>query len=239
MALVTLLACHFFSDADTNPVAGVVVWLPDELAGYEVDTGVMGEQEKKWLPSDTTFLKRVYKEKWLPSQEADYRSLSATLIVAGSDSRSLHRPQVCLTAQHWTIAKREMVSLETAGGPLEVMDFHLERALREVDGSVREDAQGNPILIKAHYVYWWIGPGASTASDKERVWLEVWNSILKGRKERWAYPSVLVLVDPRKAEGEAQERAFDFIKKYAPDFQKSLGAHDRDGAIDLKVVGDG
>lgn len=237
MALATVLACKVFGDSETNPVAGVVVWLPDELVGYEIDTGVMGEEEKRWLPADTTFLKRVYVEDWLPEQDARFRALSATLIVAGADSRSLHRPQVCLTAQHWTIEKREVVRLETRGGPLEVMDFHLVRSVRNQDGSARRDVNGEPLQLRAHYIYWWIGPDASTPSDEERVWLEVWNSILKGRKERWAYPSVMVWVDDRKEEGEARDRAFDFIRKYAPDFQKSLGAGDREDAVKLKSIG--
>lgn len=237
MALATVVACEFFSDSKTNPVAGVVVWLPDEVFGYEVETGIMGEEEKRWLPADTTFLKRVYTEDWLPEQEAGFRALSATLIVAGSDSRSLHRPQVCLTAQHWTIEKGEVVKLETSGGPLEVMDFHLVMAVRNEDGSARRDLNGDPLQRRAHYVYWWVGPDASTASYEERVWLEVWNSILKGRKERWACPSVMVWVDERKEEGEARGRAFDFIRKYAPEFQKSLGAKDREDAVKLKSIG--
>ncbi|GHC65036.1 hypothetical protein GCM10007100_36080 [Roseibacillus persicicus] len=237
MALATVGACKLWSDSETNPVAGVVVWLPDEMLGYRIETGEMGEEEKRWLPSDTTFLKRIYAEDWLPKAEADFRSLNATLIVAGSDSRSLHRPQVCLTAQHWTIEKREVVKLETEGGPLEVMDFHLVRTVRNQDGSARLDEKGEPIYLRAHYVYWWIGPDASTPSDEERVWLEVWNSILKGRKERWAFPSVMVYVDERKEDGEAQERAYQFIRKYAPDFQKSLGAEDREDAVELKSLG--
>ena len=238
MALATVAGCKIFSDSETNPIAGVVVWLPDEIFGYEVETGEIGEEEKRWLPSDTTFLKRIYTEDWLPKNEAGFRSLSATLIVAGSDSRSLHRPQVCLTAQHWTIEKREVVKLDTLGGPLEVMDFHLVRTVRNADGSARVDSSGEPIYLRAHYVYWWIGPDASTASDEKRVWFEVWNSILKGRKERWAYPSVMVWVDQRKESGEAQKRAYDFIKKYAPGFQKSLGAKDREDAVELKSIGD-
>lgn len=237
MALATVLACKLFSDSETNPVAGVIVWLPDKVLGYDIETGVMGEEEKRWLPSDTTFLKRVYTEDWLPENEAKFRSLSATLIVAGSDSRSLHRPQVCLTAQHWTIEKREVIKLDTVGGPLEVMDFHLRRTVRNEDGSAQTDSEGAPLYLRAHYIYWWIGPDGSTPSDEERVWLEVWNSILKGRKERWAYPSVMVWVDERKEKGEARERAFAFIRKYAPDFQKSLGAKEREGAVKLKSIG--
>ena len=61
---------------------------------------------------------------------------------------------------------------------------------------------------------------------------------MKGRKERWAYPSVMVWVDNRTEEGEAQERAYNFIRKYAPDFQKSLGAQDREDAVKLKSIGE-
>ena len=52
---------------------------------------------------------------------------------------------------------------------------------------------------------------------------------------RWGYPSVMAYVDlegadtPEKvaeAEEVARERVFDFIRNYAPMFQKSLGAED-------------
>ena len=52
--------------------------------------------------------------------------------------------------------------------------------------------------------------------------------------DRWGYPSVQVMVDPvySREEGreEARERALEFIRDYAPGFQKSLGATPDDGA---------
>ncbi|MDQ8188867.1 exosortase-associated EpsI family protein [Roseibacillus persicicus] len=236
LAVLTLVCCKFFSEAETNPEAGIVVWLPENRLGFQVSTEQMGKEEKEWLPLDTTFLKRTYYEGWLSRQRATERAVSATLIVAGADSRSLHRPQVCLRAQGWTIEKREVVSLETDGGPLEVMDFSLAQVIRREDGSAYLDANGDSVYRRANYVYWWVGPDSSTASDEERVWLEVWNSILKGRRERWAYPSVMVHVgaDGRPA---AQKRAYDFIQEFAPHFQKSLGAVEREGAVPLKAIG--
>ncbi|MBK1833430.1 exosortase-associated EpsI family protein [Roseibacillus ishigakijimensis] len=236
LGLTTLVCCRFFSDAETNPEAGIVVWLPDDLVGYEIRGGVMSKEEKEWLPKDTTFLKREYTPDWMGPERALENRVSATLIVAGSDSRSLHRPQVCLRAQNWTIAKREVVEIATAGGPLQVMDFHLVQALRNEDGSTRFGPDGEPLQMKAHYVYWWIGPDASTPSDEERVWLEVWNSILKGRRERWAYPSVMSWVGSDGKRAPAQERAYEFIARYAPHFQKSLGAVDREDAVPLKAI---
>lgn len=230
-----MAACFAFSNPETNPVAGVVAWLPNERWDYYVASKEMGVLEKEWLPGDTTYLRREYIEKMRQPEEARFRALSATLIVAGSDSRSLHRPEVCLTGQHWTIAKRELVSLETQGGPLEVMDFHLQQAVTDPKTNLEVlKNDGSPLIRRAHYVYWWVGPDASTASDKERVWLELKNSITKGRKERWAYPSVQVSVDERYGREEAQERAYEFIREYAPQFQRSLGATDRPDAISLK-----
>lgn len=235
-AAITLVCCLFFSEAETNPKAGVVVWLPEERLGYEVRNGQMGKEEKEWLPSDTTFLKKTYFEKWQTPPRIYETAVSATLIVAGSDSRSLHRPQVCLRAQGWTIEKKEVVEIETTRGLLEVMDFSLAQIVRNEDGSAVKDGNGESVYRRANYIYWWVGPDASTPSDEERVWLEVWNSILKGRRERWAYPSVMVNVgiDGRPA---AQKRAYDFIREYAPNFQKSLGAKDREGALSLKSIG--
>lgn len=232
--VTTLIGCFVFSNPETNPVAGVVMWLPEELPNHYVVDQKMSPLERKWLPDDTSFIKRVYLEQFQPKTEALERALFATLIVAGSDSRSLHRPKVCLRGQHWTITKKEVVTLETKGGPLEVMDFHLEKFITGADNRPVYDQHGQRVKIRAHYVYWWIGPGVSTASDEERVWLELWNSLSKGRKERWAYPSVHAPVDERYGREEAQKRAYDFVREFAPQFQKSLGAQEKSKNNDIK-----
>lgn len=236
MVIVTVLCCFAFSNPPTNPAAGIVVWLPDDISGMRADEVTMGPAEKKWLPKDTTYLSYRYLEEGLPKQLAAYRALKATLIVAGSDSRSLHRPQVCLTAQGWEIEKAVVEKIDVATGSLEVMDYHLTRVLKNKDGSVLRNEAGDEVRQRAHYVYWWVGPEMSTAFDKEQVIYSVINSIVKGQKERWAYPSVLAWVDERKGEEgvtEARKRVFDFVKEYAPKFQKSLGAKDRPGARPL------
>jgi len=238
MALVTMVSCKFFSDPSTSNESGVVVWLPSSIPGYSGEKGSMGKAEQEWLPKDTTYLKMVYTEDDEENENtATYRAINATLIVAGSDSRSLHRPSVCLTAQSWAIVKREVVKLMTKGGELEVMNFHLSRVIRNEDGSAAKDADGNKIVQRAFYCYWWVGPEDTTYSDEKRVWKSTLNSILKGKNERWAYPSVMRYVDERLGEDgieEARSLVFSFIENYAPLFQKSLGATERKGAIKLQ-----
>ena len=242
MAAVTVVCCFAFSNPPTNPEAGVVVWLPETIPGHDSEEIVMSAKEKIWLPLDTTYWAMSYRPELASKAEQYWKSIKATLIVAGTDSRSLHRPEVCLASQGWAVEKREVVSLETNAGPLEVMDFHLVRLLKDPknNNKVVLNDQGEPLKLRAHYFYWWVGPDHSTPDDKERVWRSTLNSILKGRNERWAYPSVMTQVEYWKGEEgirEARERAVNFIKEYAPEFQKSLGAKDgKDRARELVTL---
>lgn len=258
--MVTLLACKFFSNPDTNPEAGVVLWLPPSYQDVEGDEVQMGSEEKRWLPKDTSFFKFTYPDSEYLREARRLRELggrdgveqaemfdllakryglSATLIVAGSDSRSLHRPEVCLRAQGWAITKREVVVVETTAGPLEVMDYHLSMIPKDRSGNPYLDEDGQPVKYFSHYVFWWVGPGATTPSYKEKVISETFNSILKGRRERWAYPSVMVWENPNEGKGAqavAQKKAYSYIAEVAPDFQRSLGAKEREGVRPLKSV---
>lgn len=157
-------------------------------------------------------------------------SLSATLILAGSDPRSLHRPEVCMPAQGWQITKREVVSIETTGGPLEVMDLHLLRYWQKANGEFFLDEKGEKISQRAHYVYWLVGRDESTPYYWEMKLRGVLNNMFKNVNDRWGYPSVMVWVDENKpgdeGEIEARTRIVDFIKEVAPQYQKSLGAEE-------------
>jgi hypothetical protein len=260
LVAATVGACKLFRNPKTNPEAGVVVWLPNFYNGVEGRSETMGEEEKRWLPTDTTFYKSVYPDGKI-SREVDRMKVmnggiendkilfyegwaarygvAATLIVAGSDSRSLHRPEVCLKAQGWAIDKREVVALETEGGLLEVMDYHLSRVARNAESEALLDEDGKAIKLRAHYVFWWVGPDASTPWYKKRVWLESWNSILKGRKERWAYPSVMTWVNPNEGEDagvRARARIYEFVREVAPEFQESLGAEERRDSKPLRDI---
>ncbi len=223
-ALVLLLAgttiglCMAFPNAATDPATGMVMELPDRIPGCGTYEPPVSDEEKKWLPGDTGIMKRMYYP--LTSrdgEEARQRAILATLILSGTDRRSLHRPEVCLDGQGWEIWKREVETLAIGDGTLDVMDFYLRKKIHQQDGTLKQ--------VRAHYVYWWIGKSTSTASDFERILITVLDNMFRNINNRWGYPSVMVNVDTDAGEGaeeEARQRAFEFIRQYAPMFQKGL-----------------
>ncbi len=230
LAGITVGLCNAFPNAAANSEAGMVMRLPGQF-GVPGFVGIKlpaTPEEKKWLPEDTGLLKMLYVPQTVTTVEEAFthpESLTATLILSGNDRRSLHRPKVCLDAQGWDIWKKVPVTLEIGGQKLEVMDYWLRRKEPQQDGSIRER--------RAHYVYWWVGTDTSTSSDFNRILITVLDNMFRNVNNRWGYPSVMVNVDMGAAstpaeldelEEKARQRAFDFVRDYAPLFQKSLGA---------------
>jgi hypothetical protein len=225
MAMATVVLCNLFPNSATTPESGLVLWLPDRIEGCRSEERELSDEEKKILPPDTTKLSKSYIETYLPDNIARYRALSATLILAGADKRSLHKPEICLVSQGWTITKSVPVNLETRGGELEVMHLHLRR---QVQAESEE-----PVFQRAHYIYWWVARHESTAFSNKRLLISAYNNIFKNLNDRWGYPSIMVMSDERYGDighKESIQRAYSFIKEYAPTFQKSLGAVDREDA---------
>lgn len=126
---------------------------------------------------------------------------------------------MCLDGQGWDIWKREVVTIDIDGTPLDVMDFHLRKKQPREDGTLKE--------YRAHYFYWWVGKNSSTPHDVQRILISVLDNMFRNTNNRWGYPSVLVNVDVERGEAgeqEARARAIDFIRRYAPVFLKSFGA---------------
>ena len=50
LSLATVVACVLFSEPETDPAAGVVVWLPEERLGYQVYSEEMEKPNKSGFP---------------------------------------------------------------------------------------------------------------------------------------------------------------------------------------------
>ena len=227
---VTIALCVCFPNAAENSAAGMILKLPgrDAVSGHVGFTRPVTKEEKKWLPVDTGILKMLYvpiASKVSNESEATEAGISASLILSGTDRRSLHRPEVCLRAQGWRIAGKEVVDVSVGDETISVTDFTVVRKLNEKDGIIRN--------IRAHYFYWWIGAERSTPSDFERILFTVLDNMFKNINNRWGYPSVMVYAEleegmtpeeVQNSDEKARERALNFVRQYAPMFQKSLGA---------------
>lgn len=228
LAVAASLACYFFPNASVDSEAGLIMWLPEETEKFVGEEVPISKVEAETLPSDTEYLKMSYEPEFsFEGRSAWWEGMAATLILSGTDRRSLHEPEICLGAQGWELEKRRPIVVQTEGGELEVMELQLGMWAIQ-DGVYVRGRDGKKQRIRAHYVYWWVSKEGSTAHTDERVMKTVLDNFLHNRNTRWGYPSVMVFVDPRDppelGRKEALKKATDFISEYAPRFQRSLGA---------------
>jgi hypothetical protein len=223
----TVLACVMAPQPSSDDVAGIVLdaegnpVLPADLEGYQSAPGAVSEAEEEILPADTRFAKMRYLESDNPFGE---ELIFSSIVLSGTERRSLHRPEICLPGQGWHIKSTKVIPVSVEGYPdFEVRDLYLERQ--------EEDETGGVKRVRAHYVYWWVGKDLSTAYTWKRVVLTSMDNIFRNVNHRWAYPSVMTVVHKRPSETnlEADTRAVDRIRAFigaaVPKFQKSLAAN--------------
>ncbi|WP_395737242.1 exosortase-associated EpsI family protein [Prosthecobacter sp.] len=227
---MTMLLCQFSPQARGGEQAGVLAELPMVAGSFVAVTdpptkeeAEESRKEREILPADTIIVKRKYRT---PGRLAENRDLAhATLVIAGNDSRSIHRPEVCLDGQGWTITsatEREVKMI--SGAILRVKDLAIEHVALQADGT--------KVPIQAHYVYWYVGDDLSTPSNVERQLLSMRDSVLRNVNHRWAYPSVMARVteafspqvsgERRRNDAETVEMILSLIRSLAPRFQKDL-----------------
>ncbi|MBL9176992.1 MAG: exosortase-associated EpsI family protein [Verrucomicrobiaceae bacterium] len=218
---MTVLLCQFSPASKGGGDAGVPPELPMVAGGFVGESEEPGERERELLPADTIIVKRAYRT---PGRPFDQRDLAhASLVIAGNDSRSIHRPEVCLDGQGWTITDSRVREISLLSGEiLRVRDLAIEREVLLGDGT--------KLPLRAHYVYWFVGGDVSTPSNLERQLISLRDSVLHNVNHRWAYPSVMARVTDNLTPRQSGERVRDdeetvkmilsLIRSLAPRLQK-------------------
>ncbi|HCN78020.1 MAG TPA: hypothetical protein DIT13_12605 [Verrucomicrobiales bacterium] len=222
MTTVALAVCRLSPELSAGSEAGVVMTLPERTSLFMGRSEKPDTVEKTLLPADTQIVKMRYATP-RPPEERD--RVDVTLVLAGAERRSIHRPEVCLDGQGWTILEQRVVPVELPGGcVLEVKDLLIEREWLDDAGGRR--------MLRAHYVYWFVGSDVSTPNNWTRVWLSSWDNVLRSVNHRWAYPSLTAWVtegwDPaltgqrQRTSEQTLELIKNLIRELAPGFQKGL-----------------
>lgn len=223
LGVVAVLACRLTPAMKQSRDSGVVMRLPGGASRFLGEAGEMSEEEKRLLPGDTEIVRMKYRSAAYGAGTRD--EAEVTLVLAGAERRSIHRPEVCLTGQGWTLLGSETVEIEVrAGERLRVKDLLIEKAVQLPGGGTR--------AMRAHYLYWFIGTDVTTPSHFERIWLTTWDSVTRNVNHRWAYASVLALVTESFTPEEIGQRVrdseqtlamvSDLVRDLAPKFQKDL-----------------
>ena len=197
VAVAMVLACRLSPALRQESDSGVVMRLPGGCSRFLGEPGAASEAEKTLLPEDTQIVKMHYRT--AAYGEGTQDQAEVTLVLAGAERRSIHRPEVCLTGQGWTLLSSRTLPVEiTPGQAMQVRDLLIEKTVQLPGGASSR--------LLAHYIYWFVGTDVTTASHFDRVWLTAWDSVIRNVNHRWAYASALALVTENLPPEESGQR---------------------------------
>src|ERR1700734_2985908 len=115
------LAYWFNPPANLQSQAGVVMDLPVIVGDYFGSQGKISQGELEILPKDTEFARRNY-------DDGRGHQIECSIVLSGAEQRSIHRPEVCLVGQGWTIiGQNDVPILLDSGHKLVVRNLTLQR----------------------------------------------------------------------------------------------------------------
>jgi len=203
--------CLLTPSPNTSPMAGVVMDLPERIGNFTGKVIAATPGEIATLPADTQIVRREYLD---PAGDR----IMASIVLSGGEKRSIHRPEVCLPAQGWSMrgGKVERVALAD-GEDLDVMNLSLVRDVEVGPGDRRQ--------LYANYFYWFVGKNISTPHHWTRVFLTSYDRITKNLNHRWAYVIVMSIITEGflpggKNEAETVKMLKEFTGEIAPTFMR-------------------
>ena len=159
--------------------------------------------ERDILPSDTGFSRRTY-----VSVADRSHAVFLSIVLSGRDRTSIHRPEICLVGQGWTI---DGVTQHTFDGT--------DRARNPIPATLLRTSLIEPVSqrqIQTVMAYWFVNADAVVATHWQRFWRDAWNRVRHGRVDRWAY--VLVQADAQDGEAAALARMETVLHATLPAF---------------------
>ncbi len=184
-----------------NPVE-LPVFLGTEWIGRRTEVTAA---EHAVLPPDTGFSRRDY----VNLANAQQR-VFLSIVLSGRDRSSIHRPELCVVAQGWTIRAVTEHRFSAAGrspASFPATVLHVQRAVQTPRGAV---------LVPQLIVYWFVGGDTVEPTYWKRLACDAWNRVVHARADRWAY--VLMQSDARDGDAAALNRMQVVLDQTLPVF---------------------
>jgi exosortase len=150
----------------------------------------VSDVEKQILPPDTGYSRRIYH-----SLDEPGRAVFMSVVLSGKDRSSIHRPELCLVGQGWSIEGSYNHAFADPAKPGYLFPSTVLRVRRHLPRSKTD----TPELV----AYCFVGADTVAATQTERMWLDA-RSRLVGKAQRWAY--ILVQADANDGETQALTR---------------------------------
>lgn len=165
------------------------VFIGTEWAGRRAEVSAV---ERELLPPDTGYARRTYTRLDRPREQVFF-----SVVLSGRDRSSIHRPELCLVGQGWSIDARRRENLsDPRGGELPVTVLTISRELGEAGGRTRQQAR---------FVYWFAGHDGPVATTAARMMRDVLNR-LRLAPDRWAYVVAQTVIEPGESEADVADR---------------------------------
>lgn len=145
--------------------------------------------ERELLPPDTGYARKLY-----VSLDDKHQQVFVSVVLSGQDRTSIHRPELCLVGQGWSIEGQSQTTFD------DQVPAALLRLRREV-----VTADGAKVPVPALFAYWFVGRDQVVATTFERMWHTALNR-LRLQPDRWAYVVVQAVVLPGEAEAVTLRR---------------------------------
>jgi EpsI family protein len=216
-AVLTALAAGRLDAIQAGPDAGVLLKAggrdPADLPTF-LDGGWMGRDvpvsadERAILPPDTGYSRKTYVSLRDPASQ-----VFVSIVLSGRDRTSIHRPELCLLGQGWTIEGRFGHGFAYPGSRAGTIPATVLRVRREVavpGGGRRE--------VSSLFAYWFVGQDRVVASHWERMWYGAVDRLFRLRSSRWAY--VVVQTTALDGEAAALARLQTVLDQTLPVFEK-------------------
>jgi EpsI family protein len=167
--------------------------------------------EREILPADTGYARKSYVAVANPAQR-----VFVSVVLSGKDRTSIHRPELCLVGQGWSIEGGRRERLAYPGRAEASFEATVLRVRREV-----VTPRGR-VAVPELVAYWFVDSERVVATNGGRFWRDAWNRLAHGRPDRWAY--VLVQTGATDGEAAALARMQAVLAGTLPAFQKPLPA---------------
>lgn len=176
VALAGIGLCAITNVNPTVAEPGVTMSLPLQFGKYQGVANDMTAIERNILDPGVTLVRNQY-------ISTDQHMIVATVIESGVGKRTLHRPEVCLPGQGWSITDRMPIPIRMPNG--KTVEATLLRMFRDV-----EPSPGVRKRMSALNVYWYVGSDGTTSADYyDHIRISYIDGVFKNLSHRWAMAS--------------------------------------------------
>lgn len=216
LATAALAFCFYATPAPEQSEVSINMHLPDSVGNYWGTDQEVSESELAILPKDTEFAKKLYSD----GRGSD---INCQIVLAGAEKRSIHRPEICLPGQGWTMKSGRVMPVKLPDGKtLEVMKLIIGRTIVLGNGDRKE--------LTSVFCYWFVGKDTTTPHHLVRILKTNLDMLLHNVNHRWAYvvvsaPALAGFTQGGKTEAETEALIKDFIANLAPELAPKPAAH--------------